>query len=259
MKLFAIFIILVLIVGALGFSLFCMQDRDSRIFKKATKLLRPYLETPIVDKWIDLPFQGSLRTITRDKHWQWYQPKLVQPYLELDKLHVEVLKESVWWKNWRGPMLYSYVKGDVDVQITVNAHKASNPECSLDRAYQFGGIILRDPLSNHSMSSENYVFNVVGHRGGNGFQVETKSTMHGWSIVQGHDWKNGNGELRIRREGSTFELFARKIDTNNWDQLAIFNRPDLPEVLEIGIIAYAYDHGSGYSDLKATFSNLLIN
>lgn len=255
MKVTAILIALILVISGV----LLMQDREGRFYKKVTKLVRPLQSTPAISEWVAQPYAGGFSELVKSDDWRWYQPELLTSELEKETLKVSIQKENVWWKNWRGPMFYNHIKGDADVSVTVKTRKLSDENSIPDIAYQFGGLILRDPMGDKALTSESYVFNVVGHRGEEGLQVETKSTQDGWSDVEGHDWPTSDAELRILRQGYVFELFARGIGEDKWKMLVRYERPDLPEVLQLGIIAYAYSAWSGYHDLSASFDNLLLD
>ena len=119
-------------------------------------MVRPLIAPADVNNLIGEPYSGGFAALVESNAWHWYQPELVSWELDKDKLTIEIAKENVWWRNWRGPMLYTYIKGDIDVCVTVQARKASNPEEYPDREYQFGGLMLRDPLGDKFFTSEYY-------------------------------------------------------------------------------------------------------
>jgi hypothetical protein len=248
-------IVIVVLVLLIAGGAWVFGDRDGRLYKKTAKLLRPLLGSPVIGQQLSVSYNGNLLDLVDDKNWFWFQPEYVSFLEEGETFSLLSRAENVWWKNWRGPFFYSYVRGDVDVSVRVSARKASSPEDQLDRGYQFGGVMLRDPMGQKVLSNENYVFNVVGYRG-DALQVETKSTVGGWSDVQGHPWLSGDAELRVLRVGGKFTLFARSIGEKEWKKLVEYDRPDLPEILQVGIIAYAYSAWSGEHDLRANFEHL---
>jgi len=247
-------LIVILIAGLLVF-----QGKDGRGYKLLTKFLRPMIPQPELSQPLSANYAEGFKQITENANWTWYQPDLVDWTLVGDSLVIKTNQESVWWKNSRGPMLFRLIKGNVDVSIKLNARKASNSEVFPDNAYQFGGIMFRDPASGSILTSENYVFNVIGNRGPNGIQVETKSTYNGWSSVQGTDWATGDVELKIKRTGAQFSLFARSLEDTDWQLVQEFQRADLPETLQLGIIVYSYSGGRGVVDLNVAFKDLVIN
>jgi hypothetical protein len=247
-------LIVILIAGLLIF-----QGKDGRGYKLLTKFLRPMITQPELSSSLSANYAEGFKQITENADWKWYQPDLVDWKLDGDSLVIKTNQESVWWKNSRGPMLYRQIRGDVEISIKLNTRKASNPQLFPDTAYQFGGIMLRDPASDSMLTSENYVFNVIGNRGPNGIQVETKSTHNGWSSVQGTNWTTGDVELKIKRIGAKFSLFARSLEDLDWQLVQKYQRADLPETLQLGIIVYSYSGGQGVVDLSVAFKDLVIN
>jgi hypothetical protein len=247
-------LIIVLLSGLLIF-----QGKDGQGYKLLTKLLRPMIPQPELSQSLSANYAEGFKQVIENTDWQWYQPDLIDWELDGDSLSMKTNQESVWWKNSRGPMLFRPVKGDVEVSIKLNARKASDPKVFPDSAYQFGGIMLRDPVSDYMLTSENYVFNVIGNRGEEGIQVETKSTNNGWSSVQGTDWNTADVELKIKRSGALFSLYVRSLESSEWQLVQEYQRVDLPETLQLGVIVYSYSNGKGVVDLSVTFKDLVIS
>ena len=98
------------------------------------------------------------------------------------------------------------------------------------------------------------LFIVVGDRGGY-LSVETKSTRNNSSDVSGPEWPSGDAELRLCRVGSKFHLYKRAIGASSWTEATSYDRPDLPETLNVGPFAYAY---TKTPDLRASFARVSI-
>ena len=165
-------------------------------------------------------------------------------------------RESVWWKNKRGPLFYTYFSDDFETSVTVSTRKKSIPGSYPDEAYQFGGLVIRDPRGAAWLSREEYVFIAVGYRG-TGLQIESKSTFDGYSDVIGTDWESGDARLRIRRVGKQIELYAYSEKKNQWRLIHSFER-ELPRVVQVGLFSYAYSGGKGIVDIKAWFRDFQI-
>ena len=133
----------------------------------------------------------------------------------------------------------------------------SQPGLPPDREWQFAGVILRDPRGDAWLSRENYVFNVLGHRGSK-LQVETKSTRQGQSRVDAWDWPDGDAQLNITRRGDRFSMAIRPTATDDWQTLISYERADLPARLQLGLIVYAYSEGRGIVDMQARFGELAV-
>lgn len=163
--------------------------------------------------------------------------------------------ESVWWMKDHGPMIYKMAEGDFSFSTKVQTRKASDTSRYPDKVWQFGGLILRDPASENTQRGENYVFIVVGYRGSK-LQVEVKSTLSGKSDVIGIDWPTGDAEVRITRRGKFFTLMARKSSSDDWQVMETYERADLPQKLQAGIIVYSFSYNKGIIDLTARFDEI---
>ena len=251
-------LLLTLLIVLLSITLVAMfAERDGQIYRLAAKVVYPISKRWVsaADHTVERPFSASLQKPLPG--WRWFQPQLVDKQFTGEGLQLKSQAETVWWKNQRGTAYLSAVTGNVEVEVTVRTRKQSDTANYPDQDYQFGGIMLRNTAGNALLSTENYVFNVIGYRG-QGLQVESKSTLAGYSDVSGYDWPSGNARVRIVRKGSDFYLYAAAVDSQDWVQVNHFNRPDLPDALELGLIAYAYSYGAGRHDLQVTFSDLLL-
>ena len=110
---------------------------------------------------------------------------------------------------------------------------------------------LKDLFVLRNLNRENYVFIVVGDDG-DGLSIETKNTIDSLSKYNGPSWDAAEAELRLCRVGQTFNLYKRHVNsTENWISAASFERPDLPQTLQVGLNIYSdstpdlqirYDH-----------------
>lgn len=250
-------IILALILG-LSAVIYVSQDRDSRFYRKLAKVVKPLISDPVPELVSLQEGDITLDRLLNNTDWKWFQPELVSVSEDQGSMTWVATQENVWWMNWRGPYLFSHVIGDIDISIRVETRKVSDPTAYPDRDFQFAGLMLRDPKSDKWLTNENYVFNVIGYRG-EGLQVETKSTVEGWSDVSGYDWETGDAWLRLVRQGAHFRLFAKSLAEDQWRLMSEYHRPDLPETLQLGFIAYAFSYWNGRHDLSARFSELQIS
>jgi hypothetical protein len=232
------------------------MDRDSRVYRLVSKVAAiSGLQVVVAAPAISVPFKTNFSAATAG--WQWFNSQLVDSRFTGDGLTMVVSEEAVWWKNKRATSYYNYVSGDVDVIVQVKTRKTTDPQAYPDSGYQFGGVMLRSPASSAALTTENYVFNLVGYRGEK-LQIESKSTHNGYSEVTGYDWSSGDAELKISRRGTNFFLYARKRDSKQWIEVNSFVREDLPDTLEVALIAYSFSYGKKTVDLTVQFEHILI-
>ena len=160
-------------------------------------------------------------------------------------------RTCVWWVDQNAGLIYKNVTGNFEVVTAVYAKQKSNPSQDIDHWTQLAGLIARDPASNSS-GLENYVFNVAGIRFDNA-SIELKSTTNNSSTIRAYtDNMTGTAaEVRMVREGALFSLYSRPIGGDNWIFRDSFSRPDLPETLQVGLIAYVFEAYPG--NLQAQF------
>ena len=154
----------------------------------------------------------------------------------------------VWFQEWSGPAFYKLVSGDFTVTTRVRVRSASQPSQPPPPEYQFAGLFARDPASDAS-GVENYVFTVMGERGGY-LTNELKSTVNDSSQVVGPDTgrSDADAELRLCRIGQVFRLYERPIGGTSWSLRQTFDRDaagaPLPTTLQVGPITYAYTNNT---------------
>lgn len=234
-----------------------MISRNSRMYRRLSKLISPFTKLFHQTHTADSEFSTvpiKLDSACIESHWRGCQLELVSKTFTDSGLVLKCLRESVWYQNLQGPMLYRYIAGDGVVSMTVRTRKASDTTSYPDTQWQFGGIMFRDPASGSWLSSESYVFNVVGYRH-DALQIENKSTHNGYSEVSAVDWDTGDAKLLIERRGPIFTLKAMPIGATEWLDLCQYNRPDFPDVLQLAIIVYSYSEGREIVDLQTEFSD----
>lgn len=159
---------------------------------------------------------------------------------------------ALWFMNQRGVLAYKLVDGDFKITAEIYTARSSDPSqpAGGDGTVQLGGIMAR----NGNGGQENYIFIVVGDDG-DGPSVETKNTTDNFSEYEGPAWDSSNASLRICRSDQTFTLYKRHIgSTESWIQAASFDRPDLPESLQVGINIYT----NSMPDLRVRYENIKI-
>lgn len=184
-------------------------------------------------------FEGEIL----DSSWQHFQSEYYSVQLSNGQLTMDI-EESYcnnncpWFHSQSAGFIYKTIIGDFELQSIVHSVEASgaNAGDDINNDTQLGGLMARDGSS----GTENYVFNVVGTR----FDipsVETKSTTNNNSgTIEHFGISNTVAELRMTRNGTIFQMYSKDIGASTWIHRSTFNRPDLPDTLQVGIIAYAF-------------------
>lgn len=251
---------LLILALAVCFVSLVSRKRDSRYYHWMSAAIAPLTRKYQAQYKVDEPAGLSVRAFdaaSLDKDWKWYQPELVSSHFSDKALVIDSRAESVWYRNLRGPMLYRYFCGDGELSANVKTRKSTDRDSYPDTQWQFGGIIFRDPAGDACLARENYLFAVVGYRH-QALQVEIKSTRMGRSDVSAIDWSSGDAQLLIQRRGDSFTLSAKLPDDAGWQVMGEYIRPDMPPLLQVGIIVYAFSEGRGIYDLSVQFDSLEI-
>lgn len=188
-----------------------------------------------------------------DPAWSVLRPNLVQVGVAGGALSLRASSHSLWYQASRGPLVHKLVTGDFRVTARVHARRSTDESLAPSQNIHLGGLMARDPASEPS-GVENYVFIVVG-QDENDPSVETKTTDDSQSTYQGPSWLEPDAELRICRLGSTLRLYKRPVGAVTWTLAATFNRPDLPETLQVGPFIYA---ASNAPDLIVRFDEVVF-
>ena len=187
---------------------------------------------------LDDEFEGDLAK------WQTLNPNDATIEVTNGHLRIEPAAHTLWYQARSSALLFQLVEGDFVVTTDAAARGLAMPDLPPQPMYRLGGVMARDPDG----SAENYVFIVVGADADNA-SVETKSTTNDKSQYQGPVWPSAQADLRICRLGSSFRLLIRA-PGGAWAEQDRFDRPDLPEVLQVGPTAYA---NNDPADLQVTF------
>jgi len=256
----AVLVLIALALAALFMAHY--KGRNSRSHQAVSALVSPLLgplaRTLASDDAALLALPYANPALQLDAAWRWRdaQRVAVDP-ARRDALVLQATAESLWFLNDRGPYAYRLLDGDATVSVQVQVRKRSDATRTPDIEWQFAGLLLRDPAGDAWMARENYVFNVVGYCCGE-LQIETKSTRDGRSSIQSRRWDGGDAELSIRRSGARFVLSARADANAPWQEIAAYDRPDLPRRLQVGVILYAHSEGRGRHDLQAAFRDFAV-
>lgn len=184
--------------------------------------------------------------------WSVVNPQAVDIQMDSGSLVLTLKHRALWFMTQRGVLFAKPVDGDFKITADVYTAKSSDParRPGGNGSVQLGGLMAR----NGNGGRENYVFIVVGDDG-NGLSVETKNTLNSESTYEGPSWSAVEAELRLCRVGQTFNLYKRHIGANEpWQLAAAFERPDLPETLQVGVNIYTDNE----PDLQIRYENLTI-
>ena len=184
--------------------------------------------------------------------WSAVNPQAARISLDGEALVMELIGPRLWFNSERGVLFFSEVTGDFVATATVRTARTSDGAMppGRDGTIQLAGLMARAEIP-----VENYVFIVTGSIGaGNG--VETKTTTSSRSIwVQRGVGDRGDADLRLCRKGPLFRLSWRPPgSSDDWQAISNFERPDLPETLQVGPNIYTDDA----PDITARFEGLAI-
>ncbi len=167
---------------------------------------------------------------------------------------------TVWFDDYRGPLAYKEITGDFVVTTQVNISDRDDiGDSDLDDVpngsqFSLAGLMIRTPrnifnpeldwnpgsqVDDDTNDGENYVFFSLGWgNSGNEFQTETKTTRNSDStLVLQNRGDNSVIHLQIARIGDTvYTLY--QIPGEAWALNSRIHRPDLPETLQVGMVAY---------------------
>ena len=147
---------------------------------------------------------------------------------------------SGWYADFHAPFLFRAVSGDfvVETRLRVDGRAGGQPRA----AWSLAGLMVRAPRTTTPATwtpgGENWLFITSGVAEDVGQPVlETKTTRQSVSRLQLHPVRAGWVQLRVTRRAAAFELASRH-DGEDWVVRARFDRPDLPNTLQVGVNAY---------------------
>jgi hypothetical protein len=181
---------------------------------------------------------------------KWQAPEVVDGRLRLRPL------ASGWFDDNQAGHLYREVTGDfiATARIEARGTQAALPQSE----FSLAGLFVRAPraLSARTWTPgrENWLFFSTGTASPAGEpHYEIKSTTNSLSTIKVISARPGPVQLRIARLGELFTLLHKPEGAHNWSVVDQMIRPDLPQILNVGLTAYA-DWGSvapTYPDYRA--------
>ncbi|WP_420349785.1 hypothetical protein [Pelagibius sp.] len=180
-----------------------------------------------------------------------FSPKWEDPRIEEGRLVLRP-KSSGWFEDNQAGHLYKPVSGDfiATTRIEVRGTEADLPQTS----FSLAGLFIRAPRAVSAAGwvpgQENWLFFSVGTAAPAGEpHYEIKSTTNSLSTLKILPSGTGPVDLRIARHGELFTLLVRESGTD-WRVIDQMIRPDLPQVLNVGLTAYA-----DYDSVAPTYPN----
>jgi len=170
--------------------------------------------------------------------WTVFRPEVFDVAVEGSLMRLTLHRVARWAGNGQGGLVYQEARGDFMLTGTVRARKASDPSQTVASIVSLGGLSARNPDGADRGGRENYVHIVVGNTP-RGIGVETKTTVDGATSYEAVPGESGDAELRICRVGSSFRLSWRAPGSSTWVLAATYERPDLPQTLQVGANIYA--------------------
>lgn len=174
-----------------------------------------------------------------------FTPKWEEPRIEDGHLVLEPISGG-WFEELHGGHLYHTVEGDfiVTTRINVTGTDADLPQT----LFSLAGIFVRAPrdfsAATWAPGRENWLFFSIGTSAPAGSpQFEIKTTTNSLSTLKIRPSPTGWVELRVARHAELFTLLHRAEGAETWTIADQMIRPDLPQVLNVGLTAYA-DWGS---------------
>lgn len=170
-------------------------------------------------------------------------------------------QNALWFENDSGGLAYQNIIGDFVLSAKVLVRRKSDdtqaPNCNVC----LGGLMARNP---NSTNAENYVHLVSGNipetenDGADELGIEYKSTTDNISAFTAVPDGSSDHELKIQREGNNFLMSYRTIGASDWVLIQTYDRPNLPETLQVGFNIYTAKTGAT-ADLKIIYEDIVIN
>lgn len=161
---------------------------------------------------------------------------------------------STWYQDYQGDLAFKEVEGDfvVTTMVTISDRDDIGDSDADDipngSSFSLGGVMLRTPRAITDAATEwtpggsNFVFLSMGHGYDDEMTLESKNTIDSNSDLELIPVDLTTIELRIQREGNSITTMYREVGATDWQVAANFDRPDMPETLQVGLLGYT-DYG----------------
>lgn len=177
---------------------------------------------------------------------------------------------STWYQDYQGDLAFKEVTGDFSVttQVTITDRDdiggSDLDDIPGDSWFSLAGVMLRTPRDISDAATEwtpggaNFVFLSLGHGYDGAMSLESKTTQNSVSNLELISVGATNAELRIVREGAAITTLYRLEGDVEWQVAANFNRPDMPETLQVGLLSYSdYEKAATFDPFYANSHTLI--
>ncbi|MCP4782551.1 MAG: hypothetical protein GY903_03555 [Fuerstiella sp.] len=177
---------------------------------------------------------------------------------------------STWFQDYQGDLAFKEISGDflVTTLVTINDRDeigdSDADNIPNGSSFSLGGLMLRTPRAITDAATEwtsggsNFVFLSMGHGYDGQMALESKNTINSDSDLELISVDSNTIELRVQREGSSVTTMYREVGAEDWQVAANFDRPDMPDTLQVGLVGYSdYGKTSTFSPEYAN-SNTLV-
>jgi hypothetical protein len=199
-----------------------------------------------------LPRSDRFNGRTLDRSWSTVQPDLVSARVRDGALSLTLRGPALWFNASVGVLMFKPVSDNFKATTTVRTRSQSEPDQPPMAAIRLGGLMARDPASDETQR-QNYVHIVVGNGPDGVLAVEHKTTTNNSSVYEAPPWPSSDAQLRICRVGSTYSMYKRPLGSKAWQLAASYERPDLPETLQVGADVYS---PNAPPDLRARWNEI---
>jgi hypothetical protein len=176
--------------------------------------------------------------------WDVYNPAAAEVSIADGELHMVPGAFTQWYGMDEAVHVSKAIAGNFAVTARMTVTSLEGGSVATGGDYRIGGLMLRD-----AAGGPNTVHMGLGRMADAALSLVTKSTDDGQSTVGTVAW-DGQwvAEMRLCRVGADVQTLVR-MPGEAWTIVNSFARPDLPETLAAGPIAYA---GSATADLHAS-------
>lgn len=188
-------------------------------------------------------FDDTFGGASLDPSWTVLHPSLVTIDVSGGALHLTPTATGapdIWFNDGEGPLVYKELTGDFDVSAVLSTRNPAIPANPPPPQYRLAGILARDPASTPANSNTVHVALGAGATG-QGTCYEYKSTDDSVSTWAATPTASPDGEVRLRRAGSTVEMYWRPDSVSAWLLIQSFVRADLPATLQVGPMIYSVE------------------